>query len=224
MLTTGEVPAVTEMGKAPVMAVTGGVPLTALVRRPWESTTMVGLEYVPAVTVVFARAIVPEVTIGPPVSPVPVTMQEIPAALHLTPVAQVESTVRTCPFAPMGSDAGVLRAVPTIIAPLPLMQAVGMYAGVTQQSPVPDREQAVRMVPSAPGGCRVGTVGTDVVMIPPFVVRQAHGMAAVGVDQQRPVGLAVEAVRTCPVDPTGSAWATPAAVAPMRSPLAVRQE
>lgn len=50
-------------------------PLAAAVMRPWASTVMLAAVYVPAVTAVFAKAIVPLVVIGPPVRPVPVATE-----------------------------------------------------------------------------------------------------------------------------------------------------
>jgi hypothetical protein len=50
-------------------------PLAAAVIRPWASMVMLAAVYVPAVTAVFAKAIVPVVVIGPPVRPVPVATE-----------------------------------------------------------------------------------------------------------------------------------------------------
>jgi hypothetical protein len=72
MLTVGVAPAVTAMGAVPLTDVTGAVPEEAAVRRPCASTVNEVFVYEPAVTAVFARAMVPVLVMGPPVKPVPV--------------------------------------------------------------------------------------------------------------------------------------------------------
>jgi hypothetical protein len=57
-----------------VVPITEPEPLDAAVIRPWASTVKLVDVYEPAVTAVFARAMVPLVVIAPPDSPVPAVM------------------------------------------------------------------------------------------------------------------------------------------------------
>ena len=74
-LIAGVVPPDETTGLVPVTLVTPPeVPLAAAVIRPCASTVILALVYEPAVTAVFARAIVPELVIVPPDNPVPAVM------------------------------------------------------------------------------------------------------------------------------------------------------
>lgn len=91
-------------------------PLAAAVMRPCASTVMLAAVYVPAVTAVLAKAIVPVVVIGPPVKPVPVATEvtvpdppppveamvwfgQVPVMVTLEPATKAGVAVPLPPFA-----------------------------------------------------------------------------------------------------------------------------
>jgi hypothetical protein len=80
---------------------------------------------------VFAKAIVPEVVIGPPVKPVPVATEvtvpeQVGRVIQQIPRAAVEHATRSCPFVPTGNAVGVFGAVPVKMLPLARMHAQGI--------------------------------------------------------------------------------------------------
>jgi hypothetical protein len=85
--------------------------------------------------------------------------------------------------------------------------------------------QAVSTWPLEPTVRGTGVFAADPVIRAPFAVMQEHGIAEgeLNVAQQRPVGEAVHAVRTCPSPPTVSATGVFAAVPVTRAPLPVTQ-
>lgn len=110
----GVVPPLEAMLPLPVTEVTPPPPepLAAAVIRPWASTVMLANVYAPAVTAVFANAMVPVVVTGPPVKPVPVatlvTVPEPPAVALTVWFGQEPDTVTLVP----ATMAGVAVPVP----------------------------------------------------------------------------------------------------------------
>jgi hypothetical protein len=80
---------------------------------------------------VFAKAIVPEVVIGPPVKPAPVSTEVTdPAPVGIVaqqiPSGAVEHAIKSCPFVPTGNAVGVFGAVPVKMLPLAKTHAQGI--------------------------------------------------------------------------------------------------